>query len=115
MPDSDVVAPNLTKSCNEVLILTVLAGGSKHGYQLAVEIEDRSSGFFRFNHGTLYPILHKLEREGMIRGSWSGDELRRKRKSYALTRKGRRYLDGQVEAWNRFFGCFTDIVEGFRR
>ena len=115
MTDSDVVAPNLTKSCNEVLILTVLADGSKHGYQLAVEIEDRSSGFFRFNHGTLYPILHKLEREGMIRGKWSGDDLRRKRKSYSLTRQGRRYLDEQVEAWSRFFGRFTDIVEGFRR
>jgi DNA-binding PadR family transcriptional regulator len=51
----------------------------------------------------------------MIRGTWSGDELRRKRKSYSLTRKGRRYLDGQVEAWNRLFGCFIDIVEGFRR
>jgi len=115
MADSAVVAPNLTKSCNEVLLLTVLAGGGKHGYQLAVEIEERSSGFFRFNHGTLYPILHKLEREGMIRGSWSGDEMRRKRKSYSLTPKGRRYLDGQVEDWNRFFGCFADVVEGVKR
>ena len=115
MPDYDVVAPNLTKSCNEVLILTVLAGGSGHGYQLGLEVEERSSGFFRFNHGTLYPILHKLEREGMIRGTWSGDDLRRKRKSYSLTPKGRRYLDTQVRDWKRFFDCFTGIVTGIKR
>ncbi len=113
--DTSVAPPNLTKSCNEVLILTILAGGSKHGYQLALELEERSAGFFRFNHGTLYPILHKLEQEGLIRGAWSGDELRRKRKSYSLTRRGRRYLDGQVEAWNTFFGRFTEIVEGVGR
>jgi DNA-binding PadR family transcriptional regulator len=115
MTDSEAVAPNLTKSCNEVLILAVLGGGPKHGYQLALEIEERSSGFFRFSHGTLYPILHKLEKMGMIRGVWSGDDLRRKRKSYSLTAKGGRYLDGQVDAWNRFFGHFTDIVKGTRR
>jgi DNA-binding PadR family transcriptional regulator len=90
-------------------------GGKKHGYQLALEIEERSSGFFRFNHGTLYPILHKLEREGMIRGTWSGDDLRRKRKSYSLTPKGKRYLDGQVRDWKRFFGHFTEIIKGIQR
>ena len=51
----------------------------------------------------------------MILGRWSGQEMRRKRKSYSLTRKGRRHLDDQVQAWNRFFGCFTDVVEGFER
>ena len=89
MSKIEALVPNLTRSCNEVLILSVLAGGARHGYQLAVEIEERSAAFFRFNHGTLYPILHKLERGGLIRGAWSGDDTGRKRKRYSLTAKGR--------------------------
>jgi PadR family transcriptional regulator PadR len=102
----------LAKNCNEVLILAILAGGAKHGYQLALELEERSDGFFRFNHGTLYPILHKLENEGSIRGSWSEKGPRGKRKSYSLTAKGRRQLAGRAAEWDRFFRHFSDIVGG---
>lgn len=110
MSNARVEVQNLTKSCNESLILAVLACGPKHGYQLALEIEERSQGYFRFNHGTLYPILHKLEKDGLIRGAWSEEGPRRKRKSYRLTAKGQRYLDSQVDGWARFFGRFTQIV-----
>ena len=76
---------NLTKNCNESLILAVLNREKKHGYQLALEIEERSSGLFKFNHGTLYPILHKLEKEGLIKGIWKQEGLKRKRKYYNIT------------------------------
>jgi PadR family transcriptional regulator PadR len=111
MSKASVELQNLTKSCNEALILAALAGGAKHGYQLALEIEERSAGYFRFNHGTLYPILHKLEKDGMIRGAWSDTGHRRKRKSYSLTAKGRRRHADQVAAWGRFFEHFSEIVE----
>ncbi|HZD04816.1 MAG TPA: helix-turn-helix transcriptional regulator, partial [Longimicrobiales bacterium] len=52
-----------------------------------------SNGLFRFRHGTLYPILHRLEDEGWVHGSWSRDGGRRK-KVYALTRAGERQLSG---------------------
>jgi DNA-binding PadR family transcriptional regulator len=110
MSKTRIEVQNLTKSCNESLILAVLAGGPRHGYQLALEIEERSQGYFRFNHGTLYPILHKLEKDGLIRGAWSDVGPRRKRKSYKLTAKGHRYLDAQVDGWGRFIGRFTQIV-----
>jgi DNA-binding PadR family transcriptional regulator len=109
---AEIEVQNLTKSCNEALILAVLVRGPRHGYQLALEIEDRSHGFFKFNHGTLYPILHKLEKEGLIRGSWASGEGRRKRKSYALTRTGRRYAAKQVAGWHQFFEQFLRIVGG---
>ncbi len=73
---------NLAKNCNELLILAILKSGKKHGYQIALEIEERSNETFRFNHGTLYPILHKLEKEDLIRGSWKKEEAKRKRKYY---------------------------------
>ena len=101
---------NLTKNCNETLILAILGEGAKHGYQLALELEERSDGFFRFNHGTLYPILHKLENDGLIRGAWSEKGPRGKRKSYALTAKGRRYLAERVAGWGSFIKHFSGIV-----
>lgn len=101
---------NLAKNCNEALILSILAGGKKHGYQLALEIEERSGGYFTFNHGTLYPILHRLEKEGMIRGSWIDGGQKRKRRIYSLTGKGRKYAALQEKSWRRFFDHLFDIT-----
>ncbi len=110
MPRTPVEVQNLTKSMNEALILASLGAGPKHGYQLALDIEERSRGAFRFNHGTLYPILHKLEKDGMIAGTWSGDGGGRKKKSYALTSAGRRYARDQLGAWKAFFRQFFGLV-----
>ncbi len=101
---------SLSRSCNEVLILSALSSGPHHGYQLALEIEDKSGGAFRFKHGTLYPILHKLEKDGLIRGDWLDEEGKRKRKSYQLTTAGRDRLGQQIVEWGRFFERFFNIV-----
>ena len=102
--------PNLSKNCNETLILAFLCEGRKHGYQLALEIEGKSDGYFKFNHGTLYPILHKLEKEGLIKGTWKQEGPKRKRKYYTLTTKGKKYVVGQVAEWQKFFNHFFSIV-----
>ena len=115
MAREPVELQNLTKSCNEALILAALRNGPRHGYQLALEIEQRSGGYFRFNHGTLYPILHKLEKEGLIRGRWSregsGEGPGRKRKSYELTARGRRHAAEQRDGWRTFRARFLAILE----
>ena len=115
MKSIDFGIPTLTKHCNEALILAILAHGKKHGYQLALEIEERSEGMFKFNHGTLYPILHKLEKEGRIKGTWKQEGPKRKRKYYMLTAKGRQYVSSQLDAWKDFFEHFFKIVEEVRR
>jgi DNA-binding PadR family transcriptional regulator len=101
---------NLSRSCNEVLILSILSSGPHHGYQLALEAEEKSNGAFRFNHGTLYPILHKLEKAGLINGDWLEEQTKRKRKRYELTAAGRRHLNDQIESWRSFFNRFFNIV-----
>ncbi len=107
-----VIEPqSLAKSCNEALILACLEAGPRHGYQIALDIEAKGGGFFRFNHGTLYPILHKLEKEGLIKGSWSDEAGARKRKSYTLTAKGRRYAGDLRAAWREFIEHFVEVVE----
>ena len=110
MRETDLETQNLARSCHEALILGTLADGPRHGYQLALEIEERSEGSFRFNHGTLYPILHKLEAHGYISGSWSEPEGKRKRRQYALTADGRDYLDRLRAAWKAYFDALFKVV-----
>jgi PadR family transcriptional regulator PadR len=93
----------LLRFCNEFLILAVLNRGSRHGYELALEIEQSSGGYFTFNHGTLYPILHKLEKEGLIRGHWREEGPRRKRKIYTITGRGKKFYQNLSGEWRTFF------------
>ena len=101
---------NLTKTFNESLILSILFKEKRHGYQLALEIENQSNGLFKFNHGTLYPILHKLEKEGLIKGYWKQEGPKRKRKYYKITSKGRKYVTAQRTEWRYFFEHFFNIL-----
>ena len=100
----------LARHFNEGLILSSLGRGAKHGYQLALDIEERSQGRFGFKHGTLYPILHKLEKEGLIEGAWSNEGQRGKRKQYQLTPDGRRYLKDLLGSWEDLMGQFFGLV-----
>ena len=110
MPELEI--QNLSKYCNESLILSILLSGKKHGYQLALELEEKSHGLFKFNHGTLYPILHKLEKEHLIKGSWEQEGPKRKRKYYTITAKGKKYAASQNEQWETFFDHFFRIIRG---
>lgn len=96
MSETDFDVQGFARGIHELLVLSALRDEPKHGYQLAVDVEARSNGLFRFRHGTLYPILYRLENEGLIRGSWSKDGGRRK-KVYALTAQGRRHLAGETD------------------
>jgi len=110
MASSGFEIQNLTRNCNEALILSILVKERKHGYQLALEIEEKSQGQFKFNHGTLYPILHKLEKEGLIKGIWKQEGPKRKRKYYTLTTRGKKYILAQIEEWRIFFNCLFSIL-----
>jgi PadR family transcriptional regulator PadR len=108
--DPTVEPQSLTKHFNEALILSSLAGGAKHGYQLALDIEERSKGRLGFKHGTLYPILHRLEKEGLIEGTWSDEGQRGRRKAYGLTPEGRQYLREVLASWKKLMDVFGDVT-----
>ena len=93
---------DLKRGSMATIILTVLRDGPLHGYQIAREIERRSEGYFDCKEGTLYPALHKLEREGLLRGEWRLAGEQRRRKYYALTAAGESHLTSAVEEWRSF-------------
>lgn len=110
MTTLEIDPQNLARSSHEALILAALAEGPRHGYQLALEIEERSGGSFRFNHGTLYPILHKLESSGFIEGTWAEPAGKRKRRQYALTPRGHEHLDHLRTAWASYFDSLFKVI-----
>ena len=71
---------SLAKNFNEAIIISTLIDSDRHGYEIALEIEEKSNKEFKLNHGTLYPILHKLEKERLIKGIWQESTTKRKRK-----------------------------------
>src|SRR5277367_4724813 len=75
-----------------MVLKTLEAMGSLHGYGLARRIEQTSGDLLQLNYGTLYPALLKLEQEGFIRSSWGTSENNRKAKFYELTKAGHRQL-----------------------
>ena len=82
----------------ELMILAVLAVGPAHGYAQMQALRDRSMGTFDLAEGTLYPALHKLERDGLVRSHWE-HVAGRKRRTYHLTANGLRELAERRQRW----------------
>ena len=84
----DVFRRELLKGSTETLILSLLAGQEMYGYQLAKEMEKKSGGYFHLKEGTLYPALHRLERDGMIEGHWELSQSGQSRRYYHVSTPG---------------------------
>src|SRR5262245_26811248 len=76
----------------DMIVLAALADGPAHGYAIIQAIHRRSGGAFDLAEGTVYPVLHRLEKSGLLSSRWVDGESGRKRRVYALTRQGRRAL-----------------------
>jgi PadR family transcriptional regulator, regulatory protein PadR len=93
----------------EGLLLAVLDGGPLHGYGVVEQLRQRSGGALDLPSGTIYPALHRLERTGLISSRWSTHEGRRRR-TYTLTRAGRRALATHRVAWHDFTGVINRVL-----
>ena len=86
----------------ELLILAQLETRSRHGYEIASEIERRSSGAVSFQPASLYPVLYRMEREGWIAGRWIENPGQHRRRYCRLTPSGRKQLAAQRSSWSAF-------------
>lgn len=92
----------LLKGAADTLVLSAFAEGDKYGYAVVKELERRSEGYFCLKEGTLYPILHRLERQGLLSARWETMPNGSERRYYALTPKGRRVLSDKLDEWTTF-------------
>lgn len=93
----------------DLLLLAVLAEGPAHGYAVIETLRGRSEGVFDLPEGTIYPALHRLENQGLLRSQWSEDAARRRR-IYQLTPKGQKALTTHQAEWLKFSKAINATV-----
>lgn len=100
--------PDTPQAALELLILKTLAIGPRHGFGIVLHIEQSSSELLRVEEGSLYPALHRLEKDRLIEAEWQTTEKGRRARIYSLTRDGRKRLVNAEKRW-------ATLTEGVRR
>ena len=96
-----MIAKDLVAASSRPMILSILAEGESYGYALIQRVRELSRGEMEWTDGMLYPVLHRLEKEGLIEAEWRSAESGRDRKYYRLNRDGRRVLKEEKQQWLR--------------
>jgi DNA-binding PadR family transcriptional regulator len=107
-------SPELKKGSIEMLVLALVEGRPRHGYEIGRLIETHSGGRLTFALPTLYPTLLRLEHRGWLKGRWVERPGERTRCFYRLTAKGQQVLDAQRHTWQRYIEAVNDVLEAAR-
>jgi len=102
--NKDLVAASSTP-----LVLAILAEGDSYGYAILKRVRELSGGELEWTDGMLYPVLHRLERSGLIESRWESAESGRRRKYYRLTEAGREQLADERRQWRTVDQALSNI------
>ncbi|MFF3063579.1 PadR family transcriptional regulator [Oerskovia sp. NPDC057915] len=102
--DKDLVAASATP-----LVLGILADGESYGYAIVRRVNELSGGHMQWTDGMLYPLLHRLERLGLVEASWGVSDVGRRRKHYALTPAGHEALAERRAQWQVVAGALQQV------
>jgi DNA-binding PadR family transcriptional regulator len=106
-----MIRKELVAASAEPLILSLLAKGESYGYAIIQEVKARSRGKLQWTDGMLYPVLHRMERRGLIKSYWGESDTGRKRKYYSLKKEGRAAMVSHHEQWT----LIHSILAGLRK
>lgn len=112
MANAGMDTRGLQKGSAEIIVLALLEGRARHGYELARLIESQSESRLQFHVASLYPMLYRLERKRLVDGRWVEKAGERRRRFYRLTPAGRRALADQRRTWREFIDAL-DGLTGF--
>lgn len=101
----------LIKGSVNSLLLSMIDRQPMYGYQILRELERKSQGYFKFQEGTLYPALHRLEKAGLITGRWQMLPSGRQRRYYFITDKGQQRLAVSMSQWRDFLTAMNLIIQ----
>ena len=93
---------SIVSGSTALLVLSLLRDGDKYGYEMVLELARRSENAFELKEGTLYPLLHALEKSGDVKAYTRTAPSGRERRYYALTERGKRRLEEKTEEWYAF-------------
>lgn len=100
---------DLLRGSLDLMVLSVLSDGPKYGYLIQKQIREASGERVPLPAGTLYPILHRLEEDKLVRAEWN-DESGRRRKWYRLTSAGQNRLKQQAREWHEYAECIQRLL-----
>lgn len=106
------LSKELKEASSIPIILSILKGGDTYGYEIIKRIKEVSDNQLEYKDGTLYPVLHKLEKKGFIESYWQKTGSGRKRKYYTISKVGQKKLAAEKEQWqfiNRVIAKFWNI------
>jgi len=107
---SKVFDREVRKGSAETLILALLEERQRHGYEIGKLIDTRSNGAITFQVASLYPMLYRLEKRGLIQGRWVEKAGERRRRFYKLTAEGKNTLKRQRSFWGEFVAAFDKVA-----
>ena len=99
------------RGSTEMLILALVEDRQRHGYEIAKLIETRSDGVLQFNVASLYPLLYRMEKRGLIKGTWIEKPGQRRRRFYKLMPAGKKALNEQRQTWADFFAALDRVAK----
>jgi transcriptional regulator len=102
--------PDIHKGSAEMILLALLEGRTRHGYELAKLIESQSENRLQFHVASLYPMLYRLERKRLVEGRWVEKAGERRRRFYRLTPAGRKALAEQRQSWRVFVRALNRLT-----
>lgn len=105
----------LIKGSTAVLVLTLLSEKDMYGYEIIGEMKKRSDNIFSMKEGSLYPMLHSLEKNDAVESYWVDTPEGRRRKYYRITAEGKKTLEVKRREWNVFSKLMNCIVNGGER
>lgn len=109
---NDKYVRQMKKGVLDMLVLKLLEHDEKYGYQLISEMNEKSNGVFLLKEGTLYPVLYRLEEDGLVESRWSEPEGKQvPRKYYLITDKGKGMLLEISGLWNEISNGICRIME----
>lgn len=96
-----MISKALTAASTKPIILAILRAGEDYGYNIIQKVKGASGGSLEWSDGMLYPVLQKMEKEGLITSRWIVSDEGRYRKYYKITESGRTELDSEMAQWRR--------------
>ncbi|MFM8360381.1 MAG: PadR family transcriptional regulator [Verrucomicrobiota bacterium] len=103
------ISKDLNAASARAIVLGILQDGESYGYALIQRVKELSGGRVEWTDGTLYPVLHRLEAEGLVRSRWGESEVGRKRKYYRLTPEAQPVMDGDRRQWEIIHGVLNQL------
>jgi PadR family transcriptional regulator PadR len=104
-----MISKALMAASTKPIILSILLEGEDYGYNIIQRVKEASGGFLDWSDGMLYPVLQRMEKEGLINSKWIISDEGRHRKYYTITGEGRKELESEMIQWRSVYEAMTSL------